>query len=164
MKKKRRYLKDLIPVDINKLVLETGYFEIEIGGVLLSLAPERHPNGRYYVTVFRNHLCQPECWELSAMLHRGRLQHGGHIPYRCDERYFVVSGSRRFAHLFIDPETMMVGTRSEFFPHHWAAYPRRKEDKSFKEQAKALERELFETKDPFDREYEKRLKKSRFGI
>jgi hypothetical protein len=47
MKQKRRYLKDLIPVDINKLVLETGYFEIETGGNLLSLAPERHPNGRY---------------------------------------------------------------------------------------------------------------------
>jgi hypothetical protein len=42
MKKKRRYLKDLIPVNINKLVLETGYFEIQIDGTLLSLSPETH--------------------------------------------------------------------------------------------------------------------------
>jgi len=35
---------------------------------------------------------------------------------------------------------------------------------SLHDQAKALERELFETKDPFDREYEKRLKRSRLGI
>lgn len=46
MKKKRRYLKDLIPVDINKLVLETGYYELQIGDIHLSLAPEPAPNGR----------------------------------------------------------------------------------------------------------------------
>jgi hypothetical protein len=56
MKKKRRYLKDLIPVNINSLVLETGYYELRIGDKLLSLAPERHPNGKYYVTFFKNHL------------------------------------------------------------------------------------------------------------
>jgi hypothetical protein len=42
MKKKRRYLKDLIPVNINKLVLETGYFEIQIDGTLLSLSPQAY--------------------------------------------------------------------------------------------------------------------------
>jgi len=30
MEKRRKYLKDLNPVDINKLVLETGYFEIHV--------------------------------------------------------------------------------------------------------------------------------------
>ena len=101
------------------------------------------------------------------MPHAGRLRNGGHIPYRCDERYFVVSEGRRFAHLFIDPETMMVGTRTDFFPHHWAAYPRGKakeESKTFQEQCRAMERELFGEKDEFTREYEKRLKLSRFGM
>jgi len=51
MKKQRRYLKDLIAIDINKLVLETDCFEVQIGGSLLSLNPERHPNGRYYVVL-----------------------------------------------------------------------------------------------------------------
>jgi len=46
MEKSRKYLKDLISVNINKLVLETGYFELQIGDIHLSLAPERHPNGR----------------------------------------------------------------------------------------------------------------------
>src|SRR5215813_9712162 len=101
MKKQRKYLKDLIAVNINKLVLETGYYEIQIGGILLSLAPERHPNGKYYVTMFRNHLRQPEAWELSARPHVGRLRNGGSTPYRNDEVYYVVSGSRRFRHLFI---------------------------------------------------------------
>jgi len=146
MKKQRKYLKDLIPININELVLATGYFEIQIGGILLSLAPERYPNGRYYVTVFRNHIRQPMSWELSARPHVGRLKNGGHIPYRNDEVYYVVSGGRRYRHLFIDSETMMVGTRTDFFPHHWQAYARgkAKEKKmSFKEQCRAMEEELF---------------------
>jgi hypothetical protein len=146
MKKKRRYLKDLIPVDINKLVLKTGYFEIEIGGVFLSLAPERHHNEKYYVTMFRNHLRQPECWELSARPHTGRLKNGAQIPYSHDEVYYVLSGSRRFRHLFIDPETMMIGTRTDFYPDHNRAYPRgkaREANKSFREQAREMEKALF---------------------
>src|SRR5262245_61347830 len=139
MTKKRRYLKDLIPVNVNKLVLETGYYEITIGDIHLSLAPERAPNGLYYVTLFRNHLRQPMQWELSARPHTGRLRHGGHIPYRNDEVYYVVSRGRRFRHLFIDPENMMIGTRADFFPDHNRAYPRRKEreaNKSFQEQCR----------------------------
>src|SRR5262249_5753512 len=46
----------------------------------------------------------------------------GHVPYRSDERYFVVSQGRRFAYLFIDPETNHIGTRIDFFPHWWQAY------------------------------------------
>jgi hypothetical protein len=161
--KKRRYLKDLIPVDINKLVLETGYFEIEIGGVHLSLAPERAPNGRYYVTLFRNHLRQPECWELSARPHRGRLANGASIPYRNDEVYYAVSGDRRFAFLFIDPEPMRIGTRSDFYPKHWQAYPRgaaKKDGAPSKSAIKAMEKELYgerDERDRWEREY-KRLK------
>ena len=126
MKKQRKYLKDLIPISINRLVLESGYFEVRIGDTLLSLNPERHPNGRYYIALFRNHLRQREAWELSAMPHRGHLRNGGSIPYRCDERYFVVSHGRRYRHLFIDPETMTVGTRSDFFSALLASvgYPR----------------------------------------
>jgi hypothetical protein len=41
MKKKRRYLKDLVPVDINKLVLETGYFELQLESG--DLSPFFHP-------------------------------------------------------------------------------------------------------------------------
>ena len=44
MKKKRRYLKDLIPVSVNELVLATRYFELQIGDKLLSdsLRPSRY--------------------------------------------------------------------------------------------------------------------------
>src|SRR5262249_465384 len=146
MTKQRKFLKDLIPVNINELVLATGYFELQIGGIHLSLAPERAPNGRYYVTLFRNHLRQPETWELSARPHVGRLQRGGHIPYRNDEVYYGVSGGRRYRHLFIDSETMMIGTRTDFFPRVNDAYPRgraREASKSFQEQCRAMERELF---------------------
>jgi hypothetical protein len=165
MKKQRRYLKDLIPVNINELVLATGYYELQIGDKLLSLAPERHPNGLYYVTTFKNHLRQHEAWELSARPHKGRLQHGGHIPYHCDEVYYVLSQGRRFAHLFICPDTMVVGTRIDFFPKDWAAYPRKgSKDESFESQCKEMEQELFGEKDEFTAEYEKRLKKSYLGI
>ena len=80
MKKKRRYLKDLISIDINRLVVETGYFEIQIGDILLSLAPERQPNGSYVISLFTNNLRQDKVWELSARPHNGRLRRGGHIP------------------------------------------------------------------------------------
>src|SRR5262249_8165349 len=146
MKKHRKYLKDLLPVNINKLVLATGYFELQIGDKLLSLAPDRCPDGSYVISLFRNYLRQPECWELSARPHVGRLQRGGHIPYRNDEVYYVVSGSRRYRHLFIDPENMMIGTRTDFFSHTWDAYARGKAkeaNKSFQEQCRAMERELF---------------------
>jgi hypothetical protein len=157
-------LKDLIPIDINRLVLETGYFEVQIGGTLLSLAPERHPNGRYYVALFRNHLRQHQAWELSAMPHCGRLQQGGYIPYRCDERYFVVGADgHRYGHLFIDPENMTIGVRTDFFPKVNDAYPRGKakeENKTFREQVQEMGRELFGEKDEFLCGYKKLQKKS----
>jgi hypothetical protein len=146
MKKRRKYLKDLIPVNINELVLATGYYELQIGDKLLSLAPDRCPDGSYVISLFVNHLRQPKVWELSARPHVGRLQRGGHIPYRNDEVYYVVSGGRRYRHLFIDSENMMIGTRSDFFRDHNRAYPRgraRKENMSFKEQCRSMERELF---------------------
>lgn len=158
-------MKDLLPVNINELVLATGYFEVEIGGVPLSLAPERHPNGRYYVTLFVNHLRQPKTWELSARPHNGHLRQGGYVPYANDETYYVIgTDGKRYRHLFIDPEHCRIGVRTDFFPHHWQAYPRRQNEKSLHDQAKALEKELFETTDEFTREYEKRLKLSRFGM
>jgi hypothetical protein len=165
MTKRRKYLKDLIPININSLVLETGYFEVQIGDTLLSYNPERHPNGCYYVCLFRNHLRQRETWELSARSHSGRLQNGGHIPYRNDEVYYVVSHGRRYRHLFIDPETLMVGTRTDFFPQPWAAYPRGKakqENKNFHDQCREMENELFQERDEFLRDYEARKKLSHF--
>jgi len=146
MKNQRKYLKDLLAVNVNELVLETGYYEITIGDKLLSLAPDRCPDGSYVISLFVNHLRQPMSWELSARPHTGRLRHGGHIPYRNDEVYYVVSGGRRFRHLFIDSETMTIGTRTDFFPHHWQAYPRGKAkeaNKTFREQAREMEKELF---------------------
>jgi len=115
MNKPRKYLKDLIPVNVNELVLTTGYYELQIGDKLLSLAPDRCPDGSYVISLFVNHLRQPKVWALSARPHNGRLQRGGHIPYANDEVYYVASGSRRFRHLFVCPETMMIGTRTDFF-------------------------------------------------
>ena len=56
------------------------------------------------------------------MPHKGHLRNGGHVPYRSDEMYFVVSRGRRFTHLFIDPEEHKIGTRIDFFPQWWRAY------------------------------------------
>ena len=166
MKKQRKYLKDLIPVNINKLVLETGYFELQLESGLLSLSPERHPNGRYYVCLFKDNLRQPITWEIASQPHTGRLQHGGHIPYRCDEKYFVVgSDGRRYAHLFIDPEEQRIGVRTDFFPKPWQGYPRRgSKDEDFRSQAKRQYEELFGEKDEFLRDYKRLLKRSYLGI
>src|SRR5262245_8587159 len=152
MKKKRRYLKDLIPVNINSLVLETGYFELQIGDKLLSLAPDRCPDGSYVISLFLNHLRQPKTWLLSARPHVGRLNNGAQIPYSHDEAYYCIgSDGRRYRHLFIDPEHCRIGVRTDFFPDHNRAYPRgkaRQASKTFREQCRAMERELF----PADRD------------
>src|SRR5262249_53894842 len=92
---------------------------------------------------------------------------GGYNTYAHDEVYYVVSGGRRFAHLFIDPETMMIGTRTDFFPDHNAAYPRgkaREANKTFKEQCREMEKELFEEKDEWTAFHRKTVLKSRLGI
>src|SRR5262249_7235393 len=124
-KKRRKYLKDLIAVNINRLVLVDGYFELQIGDIHLSLAPERHPNGRYYVTLFVNHLRQPKTWALSARPHVGRLKNGATIPYAHDEVYYCIgSDGRRYRHLFIDPEHCRIGVRTDFYPDKNLAYPR----------------------------------------
>src|SRR5262245_54331606 len=101
------------------------------------------------------------------MPHRGRLQRGGSIPYRNDEVYFVLGPEgHRFRHLFIDPEDMRVGTRLDFFPRHWRAYPRGKakqENKNFHDQCREMEKELFQEWDGFSRDYEARKKLSHFN-
>jgi len=163
MKKRRRYLKDLIAIDINRLVLETGYFEIQIGDILLSLAPERCPGKGYIVSLFTNHLRQHKFWELSAKPHNGRLRNGGSIPYRSDETFYVIgSDGRRYRHLFIDPEEMRIGVRSDFYPHHWQAYPRGKAKENgvpTKDAIEKINRELFGL-DEFTEDYQKRLRTS----
>ena len=155
-------MKDLIPVNINSLVLETGYFELQIGDKLLSLAPDRCPDGSYVISLFVNHCRQRKTWELSARPHRGRLKGGGHIPYNCDEVFYVVSGERRFRHLFIDAEEMRIGVRTDFFSDHNRAYPRGKAKQSgmpSRKEIDAMTRELFpEARDElyrWDEDYKK---------
>jgi len=166
MKKQRKYLKDLIPVKVNKLVLYDGSFEFQFDGNTLSLVPETY--GKWcFLAVFINNQRQPMQWELSARPHVGRLANGAVIGYRYDQVYYVVSGSRRYRHLFIDPETMTIGVRTDFFPDHNRAYPRGKEREGngiSREQVKAQYEELFGEKDEFMREFKKREKLSRFGL
>jgi len=45
MKKQRKYLKDLVAININKLVLETGYYELQIGASTYPSHPNAIPMG-----------------------------------------------------------------------------------------------------------------------
>ena len=84
-------------------------------------------------------------WDLYERRHAGRLKNAV-IGHRYDVVYYVVSGGRRFRHLFIDPETNRLGVRTDFYPDHNRAYVRgkvREAEKSFREQAREMERELF---------------------
>ena len=166
MTKPRKYLHNLIPISINRLVNYDGSFEYQFDGNTLSLVPESHGK-RCFLSVFINGIRQPMKWTLSSQPHKGKLRNGAIIGHRYEEKYFVVGGDgRRYAHLYLCPETRRIATRRDWFPPQgtWNAYARRKEDMSLHDQAKALARELFETKDPFMREHEKREKRSRFGL
>jgi len=166
MTKPRKYLHNLIPIRINRLVNYDGSFEYQFDGNTLSLVPESHGK-RCFLSVFINGIRQPMKWTLSSQPHKGKLRNGAIIGYRYDEKYFVVGADgRRYAYLYLCPETCRIGTRRDFFPPHgtWNAYPRRKDDKSFREQAKAQYQELFGEKDEFMREYKKLEKRSRFGL
>jgi len=164
MKKKRKYLHNLVSVDINRLVNHDGSFELQIGSHTVFLVPETFGK-QAFIAMFIDHCRQPMSWPLSEMRHEGVLRNGGRIPYHKETRFFVLgSDGRRYAHLFIDEENYKIGTRRDFFGNDWNAYPRRRQDMSLHDQAIALERELFETKEPFMREHERRLKRSRLGI
>ena len=105
MKQKRRYLKDLIPVDINKLVLYDGSFEYSFNGNTLSLVPENYGK-RCFLSVFINGIRQQMSWDLHERPHRGRLKYS-QIPYRNETVFYVIGGDgRRYRHLFLCPVTM----------------------------------------------------------
>jgi hypothetical protein len=163
----KKFLKNLIPVNINRLVLVTDYYEVQLESGLLSLQPERFPNARYYVCLFKNRIRQPIQWELSSIPHRGVLRHGGHIPYHHDERYFVIgTDGKRYAHLFIDPDRERIGVRTDFFRNNWQAYGEKTEPQfpPSRQQMKKMEEELFGEKDEFLRDYKRRLKASYLGM
>jgi len=166
MKLRRKYLHSLVSVNINRLVNHDGSFELQIGSHTLSLIPETYGK-QAFISLFIDGIREATSWPLSEMRHGGHLRHGGHVPYHKETRYFVVrNDGRRYAHLFIDEENYKIGTRVDFFPPQgtWNAYPRRKDEMSLHDQAKALEKELFGEKDAFLELHRKTVLKSRFGI
>ena len=165
MKKHRKYLHNLVSVNINRLVNHDGSFELQMGLHTLSLVPETYGK-RCFLAVFINNQRQQMQWDLYERPHVGRLRNGAVIGHRFDSVYYVIGGDgRRYRHLFLCPETCRLGVRTDFFPNH-RAYPRgkaREASKTFKERCRAMERELFGEKDEFMAEYRKREKLSRFG-
>src|SRR5262245_60701335 len=162
MTKQRRYLKDLLRISVNDLILKTGYWETRLDdGRVISLAPEQFAK-KFRLILFINNCRTTTYFEISAQPHRGKLRNGASIPYRYDERYFVIgSNGKRYADLYYCPESCRLGTRVDFYPPSgtWNAYDRRKrDDKSFKEQCRAMEKELFQERDEFLREHNKRVK------
>src|SRR5215469_17508989 len=98
MKNPRKYLRDLIPINVNRLVLYDGSFEYHFDGNTLSLVPETYGK-RCFLAVFINGIRQPISWDLHERPHRGTLKYS-QIPYPNEVVYYVVSGGRRFRHLF----------------------------------------------------------------
>src|SRR5262249_389016 len=116
MTKPRKYLHNLIPININRLVNYDGSFEYQFDGKTLSLVPETYGK-QCFLVVFIEGIRQPMLWELSARPHRGRLANGAVIGYRYDEVFYVIGGDgRRYASLYLDPETRRIGTRRDWFP------------------------------------------------
>src|SRR5215471_1645156 len=115
MKKQRKYLHNLVSVNINRLVNHDGSFELQIGSHTLSLVPETFAK-QGFIALFIDNIRQPMQWTLSEMRHGGVLRNGGKVPYHKETRFFVMgSDGRRYAHLFVDVEDFKIGTRRDFF-------------------------------------------------
>lgn len=99
MKKQRKYLKDLIPININKLVLYDGSFEYQFDGNTLSLVPESYGK-RCFLTVFINNIRQQKIFELSERRHAGRLNNSV-IGYRYEFVYYVIGRSPVSSSIFV---------------------------------------------------------------
>jgi hypothetical protein len=162
-KKRRKYLKDLIAVDINKLVLYDGSFEYQFDGNTLSLVPENYGK-RCFLVVFVNNQRQPMQRDLYERPHVGRLRNGGRVPYHNEYTYYVIgSDGRRYRHLFLDAESNRLGVRTDFYPDHNRAYPRKgSKDEDFRSQCKRMEKELF-GEDEWEAFHRRTVLKSRFG-
>ena len=105
MKKQRKYLKDLIAININKLVLYDGSFEYQFDGNTLSLVPGKYGK-RCFLAVFINGIRQQMSWDLYERPHRGKLNNS-QVPYRNETVFYVVGGDgRRYRHLFLDASSV----------------------------------------------------------
>jgi len=148
----KKYLCDLIRIDIHHLVNFVGSWERRIRGFDIALVPETWGK-ECNLVLFMNGIRQPMEWKLSARPHRGWLQRGGHIPPHHDFVWYVVSNGKRFRFLYIDPDMMNIGSRVDFFPEGVQRQYRRKETKKavggFRDQCKAMEKVLFGEKDEF---------------
>jgi hypothetical protein len=162
----KKYLCDLIKIDIHKLVNEVGSWETRIRGFDIALVPETFGKACNLV-LFVNGQRQPMQWKLSSRPHRGFLQRGGHIPPHHDEVWFAVAGKKRYRFLYIDDDTMDIGSRDDFFPQGVQRQYRRKETKSvaggFKDQCRDMEKELFGEKDEFAAFHHKTVLRYRFA-
>jgi len=146
----KKYLCDLIKIDIHQLVNEVGSWERRTRGFDIALVPETFGE-ECNLVLFLNGQRQPMQWRLSSKPHRGWLQRGGFIPPHNDEVWFVVgSNGKRYRFLFIDPDTTAIGTRDDHFPggvHR--QYRRKKDGSTFQDQCRAMEKQLFGNPDEF---------------
>lgn len=139
----RKYLSDLIRVNVHQTVNEIGSWERSLNGYLISLIPEQF-NGNHTLQLFVNRMRQPKCWQLSSQPHKGWLQRNGYIPKDHNEIWYVVgSDGKRYRFLFIDGTH--IGTRFEHFKNHRQMYRQKdvKIDGGLHDQAKIMEKELF---------------------
>jgi hypothetical protein len=158
----KKYLSDLISIDVHKLVNEAGECSRQIGEYQVSLIPEIF-GARHFLLLFVNNQRQNKFWELSSQPHNGWLRRNGFIPHHHDQIWFVVgSNGKRYRYLFIDPETTNIGTRDDHFPggvHR--QYRRKKDGGSFQDQCRAMEKQLFGNRDEFAAFHEKTVKRYR---
>jgi len=129
------YLDTLLKLDIHKIVSTHGDWQQEIQhrSVLLDC----HQG----FLIFYLDGEPVKQWKLSSQPHDGRLRNGGSIPWQCDEIYFVVGSDRkRYRHLWLDPETLAIGTRMELGArYNWRRWRSRAKGKAWDADRAAIE-------------------------
>ena len=102
------HLDTLLKIDVDQLVSGNGYWEQKIQHRSILLACHQG------FLIFYLDGEPVKQWKLSSQPHHGRLRNGGSIPWECDAIYFVVGADgKRYRHLWLDIETLRVGTRKE---------------------------------------------------
>jgi hypothetical protein len=115
------FLDQLTKLDIHQIVSGNGYWQgkIQNHSVLLDV--------RQDFLIFYIDGEPVKQWRLSSQPHLGKLQHGGRIPWECDEIYFVVGADgKRYRHLWLNLESLEIGTRKELGArYNWRRWPSR---------------------------------------
>jgi len=167
MEQKKKRLRDLIRLNINRIVNHDESPEYQVGDDRITFRPEIF-NGAITLWLFVNGCRQNLSWQIVSTPHTGHLRNGGDV--RTQNFYWVVVNGKRARYLYFDVESKVISSGTDLFKNLYQAYGdyhgrNRFDALSFKAQMKEMSEQLWHRPQheikKFYREYNALLRKSR---